>query len=235
MIDIYTAHKAVVWIGVVVLTVLLCLIHYEVIGPRRTDSGGWGRSDLVRRFGTREKVCHWLGIAMFLALAVTGVLQVSRASSHGILGAIHARLGIILGVVFALNLIGWLRDSFFRGYDLVWLKGMGGYLSRDPVHLPSGRFNAGQKTYFWLMLFSLVSLAVTAVYMEQGGHHGVVSQGLFWSVHGLIGCFVTAMVIGHGYLSVLANPETARVLWDGKVPRGYAEKHHSRWSFLKLR
>ena len=48
MIDSYTAHKAVVWIGVVVLTTLLCLIHNEVIGPRRTDSGGWGSLDLVQ-------------------------------------------------------------------------------------------------------------------------------------------------------------------------------------------
>lgn len=100
------------------------------------------------------------------------------------------------------------------------------------MFLPAGRFNAGQKMYFWLMLLSLIALVVSFAFMEQGGHgpHSPASRlGFWWSIHGLSGCFTTVMVIGHAYLSIVANPQTARVLWDGTVCRRYALEHHSRW------
>lgn len=46
-----------------------------------------------------------------------------------------------------------------------------------------------------------------------------------------IGCISAALVIGHAYLSVLANPESARILWDGRVSRRYAEEHHPEWEY----
>lgn len=109
---------------------------------------------------------------------------------------------------------------------------MGGYLSRNKTHLPAGRFNAGQKMYFWLMLLSIMALVVSFVLMEHGGHgpHSPAFRlGFWWSIHGLAGCVATVIVIGHAYLSMVANPQTARVLWDGTVCRRYALEHHSRW------
>ena len=42
----------------------------------------------------------------------------------------------------------YLKDNLPRLYDFRWLAGAWGYMARGE-HLPSGRFNAGEKLWFW--------------------------------------------------------------------------------------
>lgn len=231
MLDIYAYHKAEVWITVIILAVLFCMFHYLIFGPCRIENGSKMKNDYVQRFKLRERISHGVTMLLFLIVAFTGILQVlGRVSSHT--GPHHGFLGFTLVIVFIINFVNWSRDSLFKGYDIIWLKSMGGYLSKNHVQLPAGRFNAGQKIYFWLIWLSLIALLVTAILMEIGHdpHTLVIRQTLIWSIHGLIGCFATTIVIGHAYLSTLANPQTMRVLWFGNIPRSYAEEYHSKWT-----
>ena len=234
MLNMYAAHKAEVWFAVIILAMALCLLHYLLFGPRRTTEIPQKESGLVRRFNTRERFFHWATMLVFLVVMVSGIGQVLGGTSSHHLGPLHGNLGVVLLIIFVINIITWFKDSLFRNYDWIWLKSMGGYVSRNNVHLPAGRFNAGQKIYYWLILGSFIALLVSAILMEQNGHgpHTLATrQSMMWSIHGLVGCFATTMVIGHAYLSILANPQTAKVLWNGFVSRSYAEEHHSRWEF----
>lgn len=232
MISFYAIHKAEVWIAVIPFTLIFCVVHYLCFGPKRSESKNSG---FVRRFGTAERIFHWATMITFLLMIITGMMQVLEEDQHHI-GPFHGHLGAFLFILFLIDLIFWSRDALFKTYDLLWLKSMGGYLSRSKVYLPAGRFNAGQKIYFWLMLLSLIALVVSFVFMEHGGHgpHSpAVRQSFWWSVHGLLGCFTTVIIIGHAYLSIVTNPQTARVLWDGTVCRCYAEEHHSHWEGME--
>jgi len=95
--------------------------------------------------------------------------------------------------------------------------------------LPAGRFNAGQKAYYWALFIVIIGLLVSAIIMEHGSHSPAGRMELFWCVHGLLGCVATMMVIGHGYLSLFANPDTTRVLWSGWVSKAYIDEYHSLW------
>lgn len=229
MVDLYAANKAGVWTAVILLTPTICLIHYLCFVPKKGESKDRG---FVQRFSPAERFIHWATMIVFLVIIITGIMQVLGGPGQHHIGPFHGNLSTVLLILFLIDLFFWAKDALFKDYDLLWLKSMGGYLSRSKVHLPAGRFNAGQKVYFWLMLVSLIALVVSAVIMEQGGHgpHSpAVRQSFWWSIHGLLGCIATISVIGHAYLSILANPQTARVLWDGTVCRRYAEEHHSRW------
>ncbi|MEN6390164.1 MAG: cytochrome b/b6 domain-containing protein [Syntrophomonas sp.] len=229
MVNFYGAFKAEIWTAVFIMTPIVCLVHYLCFGPKKSEPGNSG---FVRRFGTAERFFHWITMLVFLVVMTTGVQQVLGGPGKHHIGPFHGNLGFALVILFLIDLFFWVKDALFKEYDLVWLKSMGGYLSRGKAHLPAGRFNAGQKMYFWLILLTLIALLVSALLMEQGGHgpHSPAFRlGFWWSVHGLLGCLATVMLIGHAYLSIMANPQTARVLWDGTVCRRYAEEHHSRW------
>lgn len=229
MIDFYAAHKMLMWIAAISLPIAGCLLYYKTFGPHTVSAKEIGPGTLVRRFGIREWISHWLMLLGFLTLAATGFMQVVPGTALDHLGPFHGWLGAIFFLIALITLIGWLRDALFRKYDWPWLLNMGGYLSHNPKLLPAGRFNAGQKIYYWSLLAVLIGLVVSSILMEHGSHSPAGRMELFWCVHGLLGCLATIIIIGHGFLSLFVNPDTARVLWNGRVSKVYTDKHHSLW------
>src|SRR5437588_11246147 len=53
----------------------------------------------------------------------------------------------------------FLKDNLPRLYDIKWFANLGGMVSGG--HVPSGRFNAGEKVWFWIGVVVL-SLIVSA-------------------------------------------------------------------------
>lgn len=229
VIDFYAAHKMLMWIAAISLPLAGCLLFYKNFGPYTVSGKGIGPGTLVRRFGIWEWISHWLMLLGFLTLAATGFMQVVPGTALDHLGPFHGWLGFIFFLIALITLLGWVPDALFKQYDWPWLLKMGGYLSHNPKPLAAGRFNAGQKVYYWSLLLVLIGLLVSAVGMEHGSHSLADGKELFWCVHGLLGGLATIMVIGHGFLSLLVNPDTARVLWDGRVSKAYTDKHHSFW------
>lgn len=229
MIDLYAAHKLLVWIAAISLPAAACLLYYITFGPHPVSGKEVGPGTLVRRFGIREWISHWLMLLGFLTLAATGFMQVVPGTALDHLGPFHGWLGFIFFLIALITLLGWVPDALFKQYDWPWLLKMGGYLSHDPKPLASGRFNAGQKMYYWSLMLVLLGLLVSAVVMEHGSHSLAGRKELFWCIHGLLGCLATIMVIGHGFLSLFVNPDTARVLLNGHVSKAYTDKHHSLW------
>ncbi len=235
MFSIYASHKTLIWIMAVLLPLLICVLHYLCARQKPVMSRS-GTCGYIRRFNIREMILHWLVLLLFLTVASTGMMQIFGGAAAHHIGPVHGYMGLVLVILFIIGFSPWFKDAVFKGYDFAWLSSMGGYFSADQVHLPAGRFNAGQKIFFWLIFSALITLLTSTIAMEHnvhGPHSWASRQTLAWSIHGLTGCMATAMVIGHAYLSVLANPQTARVLCSGKVARSYAEQHHSRWAALK--
>lgn len=228
MIEFYALHKMLVWVAAIFLSTTGCLLYYFIFGPH-TVSKQETLPILVQRFGTRELISHWLMLLGFLTLAATGFMQVIPGTTLDNLGPFHGWLGAIFFLIALITLLGWLPDALFRRYDRPWLLKMGGYLSHNPKSLPAGRFNAGQKIYYWSLLAVLIGLVVSSILMEHGSHSLEGRKELFWCIHGLLGCLATVMVIGHGFLSLFVNPDTARVLWSGRVSKAYIDYYHSLW------
>lgn len=236
LFSLYALNKAVFWILAICLPILICLIYHFHFKGRLPKTSLSKPIRFIRRFNIREMISHWAVLLLFLLVIATGIMQIFAGESMHHIGPLHGYSGLLLLVLFLVNFTGWFKDMVFKSYDIEWLSSLGGYCSRNQAHLPAGRFNAGQKIFFWLILLALVALLISAIAMEHNSHgtHSLVSrQSLAWSIHGLTGCIATAMVIGHAYLSVLANPQTARVLFRGTVEHSYAEEHHSQWTALR--
>ena len=207
----------------VVAVALLTLLHYVIFGPRRYEKRL--PEDLVQRFNWFERLVHLALMSSFLVLAATG-LSIAAGVEH-ILGAstadLHGFFSWCLMVSAVLAFLLWVRDMVFSRVDAGWFKVLGGYLGYKG-HVPAGRFNAGQKLYFWLISAVVACLAITGLMLRFGWRPDLAP--LAYTLHDLCAYLMMVCVVGHAYLGTFANPGTIGSVFNGKVPRAWLEHHH---------
>ncbi|KPJ88353.1 MAG: hypothetical protein AMS18_13420 [Gemmatimonas sp. SG8_17] len=219
---------------IIIFVVFLIVLHYHGYGPKRITFGPFSRE--IQRFNLVERGIHLFRLVAFVVLAITGLImafnlylwqQLLFGSARNLLD-----FHIWSGIVFILTTVGgavlWFRDAAFESYDKQWVKNLGGYLGHKG-EVPAGRFNAGQKMFYWYSgLFGLI-MSVTGVMLIYKGAFLLATVCLTSTVHNLVGFFLIAGVLAHAYLGTVANPGTWRVLVDGTVTREWARHHHPNW------
>lgn len=198
----------------------------------------------IKRFTFVERVVHWVVGLSFLFLLLTGL-----AFSHPRLfwltvvaggGATARILHPWMGVVFALGGVAmfflWLRDMGIDGQDREWLRAIRHYAlhQKDKVP-PAGKYNAGQKMFFWTMTGLGAAYVLSGVPMWMPA--GVLGIGPFYGgvvnvmrlVHYLATIGGGLFLIVHVYLGTVAYPGTLGAMLHGRVTKGWAKLHHARW------
>ena len=239
---INSLHQRIVspFIGpIIMLVVFLIVVHYHSYGPKRITFDPY--SDEIKRFNLVERGIHLFRLISFVFLAVTGLIlafnlhlwQQILFGSARTLHDVHVWMGIVFIVTTIGGVILWFRDAAFESFDREWVRKMGGYLGHKG-EVPAGRFNAGQKMFYWLSSSLGLLMGVTGLILVFKGSFGLPTICVTSTVHNLLGFFLIAGVVAHAYLGTVANPGTWRVLVDGSVTREWAEHHHPNW-FRKLK
>jgi len=179
----------------------------------------------VLRFSRLERLAHLALLVSFAVLALTGFSLASGAEETGGLAnsALHAAGACVFVLATAVALARWLRDMLFSRLDSGWLRTMGGCLGYKG-DVPAGRFNAGQKIFFWFVCLLVVALACTGWTMKCGGPKRLLP--LAYTLHNLCACLMVLAVLAHLYLGTLANPGTLRSMFEGRVTRSWLRHHH---------
>ena len=115
---------------------------------------------LIVRFTPWERTVHWAAAISFVILAFSGIFMLfgryvllpmfgySIFAAITILGKnLHNFVGPLFVVCTVLLFVIFARDNLPRAYYWVWVRKFGGMLSGE--HVPAGRFNAGEKAWFW--------------------------------------------------------------------------------------
>lgn len=207
-------------------TLLAIVAHYFAFGPRHREVEQLPLE--VRRFSWWSVGLHLVVVAAFLALAGTGAIAVARSSSlTGLALALHLSAAPVFAVAFTLVFVTWAEACRFAGHDWEWAKRAGGYLGgRQDV--PAGRFNAGQKAFFWAvgllaLLVILSGLGRLAPVFDDAG------QAVLYQVHRCAALLLILSFLVHLYLATLANPGTLAAMIVGKVSADWAKHHHPLW------
>jgi formate dehydrogenase gamma subunit len=240
--EINSLHQQIVspYVGpLIMLVVFMIVVHYHSYGPKRITFDPY--SEEIERFNLVERGIHLFRLISFVFLAVTGLIlafnlhlwQQLLFGSARTLHDVHVWMGIVFIVTTIGGIILWLRDAIFESYDKDWVRKMGGYLGHKG-EVPAGRFNAGQKMFYWLSSILGVLMGVTGIILVFKGSFELPTICITSTVHNLLGFFLIAGVVAHAYLGTVANPGTWRVLVDGSVTREWAEHHHPNW-FRKLK
>ena len=217
------------------LAVLLCLLHYVVFRPKIVR--GDDPDDTLERFGVFERVVHLVQLLAFLFLAASGCCFIFHSLWGSAMPAcltghaaewLHSLVGYVLIGTTVLLLVRWLPAAAFRPYDATWLKCMGGYLWLKG-EAPAGKFNAGQKILFWLVVVLGLVLGLSGILMALDPPQVRGYLTLSYLLHNLAAMLLLPLVIGHVYLGSICNPGTLRAIFEGRVTRAWARKHHPNW------
>ena len=139
------------WI-ILIVTIVIQIFHYSFFGPKIKNEEG---TEKLLWWSIKERIIHLILMLTFLTIVITGlILTVSpEKAQSGIMSFIRNshNIGPIYGIASLLMLIIWIRCALFKKYDFTWLRHIGGYLGYKG-ELKSGKFNAGQKLWFWMVI-----------------------------------------------------------------------------------
>jgi formate dehydrogenase subunit gamma len=198
----------------------------------------------IERFTYFERAAHWSVAISFVILAVSGiVLALGKFFLLPIIGAtlfgwlsyalktLHNFVGPVFAVALLVFIVGYLRDNLPRAGDMGWLARGGGMFSGE--HVPSGRFNAGEKIVFWggvIVLGLIVVISGLVLNQLVPGLANTRSQMQIANiVHGVASFLMMAMFVGHIYMGTIGIKGAFKAMRTGYVDEGWAKEHHELW------
>lgn len=208
---------APIFFGVTALVILVFFGHYKIVGAKKFDHHG----KKYKVFSKYNIIVHWGAAVPFVLICITGLMMVFGDKLGGgmlIRSAknIHFLATFVFIVFGVLMFLMWAKPSFFKLYDIGWLKIMGGYLSQKRVPVPAGKFNAGQKMWFWLATVGGFIMAGTGLIMHF--FYGDINfLRLSAIIHNVLGFGIIAMLITHIYMSVFAIEGALDSILDGNM------------------
>jgi formate dehydrogenase subunit gamma len=230
------------WGGWLVLLVTIAVFaFYFAKGPVKLHDRPTGR--LIRRFNTVEQVVHWSAAISFVVLGISGLimffgkhilLPVIGYTLFAWLTSLGKNLHNFIAPFFMVSVLAmivlFLRDNLPRAYDWQWFRKSWGFFTRGE-HIPSGRFNAGEKGWFWFGVIGLsivVSWSGLILLFPNFDQTRAVMQDA-WVVHAVAALVYIAMSLGHIYMGTIGVEGSYQAMRSGYVDETWAREHHELW------
>ena len=213
-------------------------IETPIIIARKRDNVVVGDEIVRHRMATR--LIHWsvaftFFIAMFSGMpiwtpvfgwmaALVGGLEVARV--------IHPYAGVAFFIASIFQFFHWLGDMRFRKGEKGW---SGSKLLRyfnweEPIDPEEGKYNGGQKFFFYAVNLAALGLLLTGIPMWFPlAFPSVLFREICILLHDVTFILLLLSVIGHIYLGTAAEPGTFRAMTSGTVTRRWARFHHPGW------
>jgi formate dehydrogenase subunit gamma len=227
------------WLVIAVLLIIAAL--YGAKGPVKLHDRPTGR--LIHRFSTTEQIVHWSTAISFCVLGISGLimlfgkhvlLPVFGYTLFAWLAALSKNLHNFVAPFFILAVLVmiflWLRDNLPRAYDWQWFRRAYGFFMRGE-HIPSGRFNAGEKGWFW---FGVVGLSIVVswtgvilLFPNFDQTRAVMQDAWIW--HAAAALLYIALSLGHIYMGTIGVEGAYGNMRTGYTDETWAREHHSIW------
>jgi formate dehydrogenase subunit gamma len=253
-----------IWGAVVELGVIALLaIFFAIRGRIRLHRGWSGR--VVTRFNEFERFVHWLVAGSFVVLGLSGLNMLygryvirpliggwgfAHMTYYGKLLHNYLAFAFMLGIV--LMFVMWVAQNLPSRGDWTWLRKGGGMFTRTASEPPAGKFNAGQKILFWLVILGGISVSLSGLALLFPFHFHLFS-GTFVALdvfgldlptnltplaetqlsqlwHAAVGLMFIALIFGHIYLGTLGMEGAFESMASGNVDANWAREHHPQWA-----
>ncbi len=195
-------------------------------------------SDDLDRFTFVERVVHWT-VGMTFVLLLVGGLAFAYPSLFWMTAffgggpaarALHPWIGVVFSIGLVSMFLLWVRDLIFEDADWKWMRAIKYYATHQADKVPPvGKYNGGQKAFFWLQSVLGVVFVVTGVSLWFPGSFGSSLLPVMRLGHYLAALGGGLLLIVHVYLATIAYPGTIRAMLYGTVTRGWAKLHHPLW------
>jgi len=196
--------------------------------------------DLLERFKPADRANHWLTAITMILVALSGLALFHPAFFWltNLFGGgtwtriLHPFIGVVLAVSFGFLARRFHADNRITDADREWVRRFRDVVANRDQNLPEvGRYNAGQKYLFWVMVATIALLLVSGIVIWQPWFAPWFSIGLnrvAVLIHALAAFVLTAGVLVHIY-AVIWVKGTLRGMTRGTVTRAWAKHHHPGW------
>ncbi len=230
------------WIGALaVLGMIAALgLFYFTRGRIRLEHSEESGKKILR-FNSFERFSHWMTASCFIVLSLSGLNYIfgkrllmpligpeafATLAQYGKYAHIYLAWPFMLGVLFMLVL--WVRDNIPGKIDWIWLKQGGGLLG--DAHPSAGRFNAGQKMVFWMVVGFGFAMGATGLMMIfPFAFTDINGMQVMQVIHSLIGVVFIAGILAHIYIGSLGMEGAYDAMGSGEVDLAWAKVHHDLW------
>lgn len=224
----------------IVAMMIIIGVFYSIKGAIKLHGQPTGRKLL--RFGPWDRMVHWGAAISFVLLAVTGIvilfgkhillpiigytlfawLAIAAKNIHNFVGPVFAFCTILMFVTF-------VKDNLPKAHDFQWFAKAGGLFSGE--HVPSSRFNAGEKSWFWIgvtllgVVVSVTGFVLNFPNFEQGRE--LMQQANV--IHAIAAVVFMVLALGHIYMGTLGVEGAYESMRTGYVDEAWAKEHHEIW------
>ena len=222
------------------------LLYYLIRGTIRVERGP--SNTKMERFSKFERTGHWLNAAAFIVLAITGLnMLYGRYLLKPLLGSeifatiagIGKYLHDFVAFVFVISItwifIAWVKDNLFSKDDIGWIAKAGGLFSKGS-HIPTRKFNFGEKVVFWIAILGGIAVSITGLALLLPfqvqllpGELGIHNMQFAQTWHTIIGIVMIVVVLAHIYLGTIGMEGSFQNMKTGQADRNWALEHHSLW------
>lgn len=195
---------------------------------------------VIQRYAPNERSNHWITAISFILLALSGLalFHPSMFFLTAILGGgpwtriLHPFIGLVMFASFAGLVLRFWHHNFLEKYDIEWMKKIGDVLNNREENLPKiGKYNAGQKMLFWVLLGSMIGLLLTGIviwraYFSHFFPIGVIRAAAL--LHAFFGFVLIASIVVHIYAAIWIKG-AIKAMTQGFVTYAWARRHHPLW------
>jgi len=222
-------------------------IHYFLVGPKVFSHDG----QKIYAFNLFMRIVHFLAAISFVVLVPTGfIMAFGDFFGGGIFVRTCKNLHGLATILFAVSVLPilflWIKDMFPSKDDIKWMMIVGGYLSKEKKPVPAGKFNAGQKTWFWIGILGGIVMIITGAIMffladpmlsSVAKLFGVTQIDLIRIsaiIHNILGMVIATFFMVHIYMSVFAVKGSIEAMKGGYKEEEEVKILHSSW-YKKLK
>lgn len=196
--------------------------------------------NLIVRYTANERSNHWITAISFVLLALSGLalFHPSMFWMTALFGGgqwtriLHPFVGLVMFASFAVMVVRYWRHNLLDAGDRQWLRQMDDVLANREDKLPEvGRYNAGQKLLFFVMVACLLLLLVSGIviwrrYFSLYFPIGVIRAAAV--VHAAAAFALIVGIVVHVYAALWVKGSIGAMV-RGTVTVGWVRKHHPKW------
>jgi formate dehydrogenase subunit gamma len=195
---------------------------------------------LIVRYTPNERTNHWITAISFVLLALSGLAMFHPSMSwlYALFGGgqwtriLHPFVGCVMFLSFTVLALRMWHHNHLDKSDIQWMKQIDDVLANREDRLPEiGKYNAGQKLVFYVMVASLLLLLASGVVIWRAYfafYFPITVIRLAAVVHAATAFVLIMSIIIHIYAGLWIKGSISAMV-RGTVTYGWARKHHPRW------
>ena len=204
---------------------------------RTTEDVVVGQEIVRHRLSSRA--IHWSTASFFLLALLSGLpiwtpIFGWMAALFGGLSVcrwLHPWAGVLFVASSLVMFLHWRRDMRLRPRDREWLrpKKVVQYMKHEGDDPEVGKYNGGQKLFFFATALGALGLFLTGVVLWFPLSFPQIVRVASILLHDVTFILFAVAIVFHIYLGTAALPGTFGSMTRGTVTKAWARLHHPRW------